>query len=79
MHLTLVLVYNLGNFLGEFQNSFLFKEGRERLKGEAGHSRFAGGNFNKQGSLQTRLVLGGNTMSRSPCPPCRILKFIETS
>lgn len=40
-------------------------ESRERLKKEAGHSRFLGGSFKEQENLPTRLVLGRYKMSRS--------------
>lgn len=46
--------------------------GREERKG--GHSRLAGGRFNKQGDLYMRLVLGGCKINRSQHPPTRILK-----
>ena len=40
---------------------------------EEAHSKLPGGNFNKQGNLHTRLVLGSHKTS-SPHPPARILK-----
>ena len=49
-------------------------EGKERHKTEADHSCLAGGRFNKQGNLHTRLILGGHKTSRSPQLPTRMLK-----
>jgi len=46
--------------------------GREGLKKEADHPRLVGGNFNKQGNLLMRLVLGSCKMGCSPYLPARI-------
>ena len=48
----------------------------EKLKKEADHSRLAGGCFNKQGNLHTRLSLIRATRSRSLHRPARILKSL---
>ena len=56
-----------------FQKWPLYTEGKERLKKEADHFRWASGRFNKQGNLHTGLVLGGPKMSRSPHSSTRIL------
>lgn len=53
----MVLIHNLGSFPGEIWNCPL-------------HCRLVGGNFNKQGNLQTRFVFSDRRMSRSlPCLP----------
>lgn len=51
---------------------------KKRQKKETGHSRFVGGDFNKQGNVQTRLVLGDLKMSRSTHPPPRILSLYRS-
>lgn len=60
-----LLVCSLLKILGVIWNQCPYLESRERLKKEAGHSRFAGGSFKEQGNLPTRLVLGRGKMSRS--------------
>lgn len=53
-----------------FANHLPYPVGRERRKEEADHSGWVGGNFNKQGDLFMRFVLGIWKMSRSPyCLP----------
>lgn len=58
-----------------FTNSSLYVKGKERLKKESDHSRWAGDGFNKQGNLLARLALGGgHKMSRSRYLLTKILK-----
>lgn len=55
------------------------KEGKDKVKKEAGHSRLVGGKFNKDRNLYARLVLGTHKIRRSLYLPGRILKvYIET-
>ena len=58
----------------EIWNWSPYKEGKERPKKEADHSRWVGGRFDKKGNLHLRLVLCGHKISRSLHPPIRILK-----
>lgn len=75
-----LLVCKLKNSLGEIQNWPSYKEGKERTKKEAGHSRWVSGRVNKQENLYTSLVLGSYKTSRSLHLAIGILKvFIRPS
>lgn len=70
-----MLVHNLKSSLDKILYQHPNIESKDRPKKEAGHSRLAGGSFNKQGSLHTRLVLGNHRRGMSPHLPTRIFKF----
>ena len=48
------------------------------MKKESDHSRLVGGNFNKQGNLQVRLVLGSGETTRSLDKAAGVLKVCVT-
>ena len=55
----------------------VLREGKERPKKEANHSRLVGGSLNKQENLLRKLVLGDLKISRFPHLPARILKVLK--
>lgn len=57
-----------------FANWLPYREGKERWKKEAAHTRFVGDKFHKLGDLGMRLVLGSSKISRFQHPPVRVLK-----
>lgn len=53
------------------------KDGRERPKKKAVHSKLVGDRLNKQGNFLMRLVFGSPRMSRSPHSSTRIVKVYK--
>ena len=53
----------------------MYREGKEKSKTEACHSRQVGDRPSKQGNLLMRLLLGGHRINRSLHLPSRILRI----